>query len=60
MSMIVIFVFPKAEMSSATALANHYSDRVKVMGWERFSLDLIALIAEKTKKEEVYANPARG
>ncbi len=59
-SVISIFVFPKSEVSSATALADRYPGRVRVMGWEQFSLDLIALIAEMAKKGEVDANLARG
>jgi hypothetical protein len=59
-SMIVIFVFPKSEVSPANALAERYPDRVRTMGWEQFTLTLIALIAEMTKKEETDADPARG
>lgn len=62
-SVISIFVFPKSVVSSVaaeTALAERYPDRIRLMGWERFTLDLIALIAEKAKKEEGNADPARG
>ena len=57
---IGIFIFPKAEVPAATALANRYPDRVRAMGWEEFVPSLLTLIGEKTKKEEADANPARG
>ena len=56
---IGIFVFPKAEVLAATALAKRYPDRVRAMGWEQFVPSLLTLIGEKTK-EEADANPARG
>ena len=59
-STIAIFVFPKSEVASASALAERYPNRVRAMGWEQFTLSLIALIAEKAKKEEGDENPACG
>ncbi|MDP2641866.1 MAG: hypothetical protein Q8P21_01050 [bacterium] len=57
---IAIFVFPKSEVAPANALAERYPGRVRAMGWEQFTVSLIALIAEKAKKEEGDANSARG
>ena len=57
---IAIFVFPKSEVAPANALAESYPGRVRAMGWEQFTVSLIALIAEKAKKEEGDANPATG
>ena len=57
---IAIFVFPKSEVPPANALAERYPNRIRVMGWEQFTVSLIALIAEKAKEEESDANPARG
>ncbi len=59
-TVIGIFVFAKAELQVATTLAGRFPDRVRAMGWEQFGPSLWALIAEKTKKEEVDADSTRG
>ena len=59
-STIAIFVFPKSQVAPANALTERYPGRVQAMGWEQFTVSLITLIAEKAKKEEGDANPARG
>ena len=51
-TIVCIFVLMKSEEQAVNALVGNYPNRVKAMEWEEFGPSLMALINEKTEKEE--------